>query len=212
MIDNPGGPGSYATPGAQAAVAAAQAKQPLPDYASILANDPVYQQLLGSLASARASDSATRAAQINSALVQYGSVPDLTSAGQTLGFDVSGLVDPTTAQLAQENTDAGTSTVAGETRNYNNSVQQLKQALAARGMLSSGATGVGLGQQQQTYNQNQYDDTQKLLSYLAGVQQAFTQNQTSENTQQVQGADDAYTRAVQLYGGQDAPTTTTQQG
>ena len=80
---------------------------------------------------------------------------------------------------ALKNTQAGLSTTARLQKSHEQQVEQLQDLLASRGLLRSGALGVGLNQEQQQFTQGQYDARTKLLQFLMGVQQAFLQNQRS---------------------------------
>jgi hypothetical protein len=182
-----------------AAAAAPPAPAPAaPDYASIFANDPILKQLQANLAAQGISDAASRASARQQALIQFGEVPNFAQSATDLGLGDSFNTDinPSIAALANQNTAAGTSTYANLNHAYQTQVRQIKQALAAKGLLSSGETGYELGNAQHTYNQGLYDDTNKLLSYLTGVQQSYNTAQQNAQSQLYQGSNDAYNRAV----------------
>lgn len=176
-----------------------------PYYFNIL-NDPIYKQLQANLAAQGVQSAQQRQSNTRQALVQFGEVPDLTSTVNGLGLDPNspmyqtlfGDVDAGTKQQAQNLTDAGLSTVAGLSRQHAKDIQDLLDSQAARGVVRSGGTGVGLGQADQAYSGNQYNARQSLLQYLSGVQAAYAQSQLASQQQLQQGASDAVTRQLDL--------------
>lgn len=169
----------------------------IPDYASLIANDPAYLQLQKDLGAQGVSDVASRNAAINRALIGFGQVPDMNAAGQSLGIQgLSDIVDPTTAALAQQNE---FSTAKDLATAHTNAIRQIQQGLAARGGLRSGELGYQLGQEQHAYGQANNDATQKLLDYIGGVQSAFTTAQQQRQMQLDQGAYSAAQLEAQLH-------------
>jgi len=131
-------------------------------------------------------------------MIQFGEVPNFAQSASDLGLGDSFNTDinQSITDLANQNTQAGTSTYANLQTAYKNQVRGIKQYLAARGLLSSGETGYRLGNAQQSYNQGLYDDTNKLLSYLSGIQSSYNTAQQNEEQQQTSAANDAYSRAI----------------
>lgn len=177
------------------------------DYTWDINNDPLYSQWLNftkpGLLSQYAGD---RKQQTDAALQQFGEIPDLTGAIKGFGLDPNsdmykmlfGDIDQPTRDAAKQLTDAGLSTVAGLNRSHATDVQSLLDQLAARGTVQSGATGVGLGQADQTASQNQYAARSSLLNYLTGVQHAFNQSVQGLNQQQATEASNAAQRQIAM--------------
>ena len=161
------------------------------DYRSLILNDPMYQQQVAQYSADLVQAAAERKANIDQALVHFGEVPNLTNAISGLGLSpASGLfqslqtdIDPATVRSAQGLTSAGLSTVARLQRGHNTTMDNLMSTLAARGIVRSGATGVGTNLENQNYIGAQYDARQTLLNYLSGVQAAYAaaQNQYEQN-------------------------------
>lgn len=142
----------------------------IPDYASLIANDPMLKQTQADLGANNVTDAASRNAAINRALVQFGAVPDAQKASSVLGIDFGSLIDPTTTGLAAKNQ---FSTEAQIEKANKQGISQLRQALAARGGLRSGALGIGLQQLTDARGQAENDATQQLLDALSGYQSQY---------------------------------------
>lgn len=180
----------YAQPAAPAAVqnnaplasqtdAPAQQESSAPDTAPVskaLASNPFPTDpgYLASLAAEQAGsqqlDAAMKAAQ-EAAIVQFGD-PGLAQAG---GFSL----DPLTAAMAQQNTQAGNSTLAQLQRSRDLGQQGIVNTLAAHGIIRSGDLGYKTGQNEQTYGTNLYNAQQGVLGGLA--------SQANQNLQAKQG-------------------------
>lgn len=175
-------------------------------YTDLLNSDPLYQQLLGNLSAAGIQANQTQQGETQQAIEQFGEVPDLSSAINGLGLDPSsslysmifGDITPDVSSAANTLTQNGLSTTAGLDRQHATDIQSLLDSMAARGTVQSGGTGVGLGQADQTYNQNEFGARTSLINYLTGVQQAFNQSQQSILQQQQQGVADALQRQLGL--------------
>lgn len=152
-----------------------------PDFQSILRDDPIFSQFRADLSAQGISDAAQRAAATQRALVQFGVVPDFEQAGGQLGLSDQQLsflrqdVTPQTRALAEESTEEGLSVQARINEQNERNVRQIRNALAARGLLRSGELGHQLGEAQQAFTRAQFDARSQLLDYLGGVQSAFAE-------------------------------------
>lgn len=167
-----------------------------PDYRALIEQDPIFSQLRADLSSQGISDAAQRAAATQRGLIQFGQIPDFQQAGAGLGLDTGFLgsdITEETRGLAQANTEAGLSIAARQARQNQQNIAAIRDFLAARGLLRSGATGVALGEEQQRHTQAGYDTRQQVLDYLAGVQAAFVQSERQRQQQLAQGAREAGT-------------------
>lgn len=144
-----------------------------PDYNAIVAGDPLLRQELANLSASGIASEAQRRGAVQRAVIGYGETPALQG---DLGY-LAGDIDPLTRQLASQNTGAGLSTTGRMTRTHSEALSNLRYALAARGMLRSGATGVGVGQEGDRYKQARYDAANQLIDYLSGVSSAWAEAQ-----------------------------------
>lgn len=157
-----------------------------PDYKSLIqqALSPLQAQL-GAEGSA---DAATRNAQLVRGLGQFGEQFDPTTAQAAFGQDfyqqagLEGLL-PQANLLAAENTKGGFSISSKLKSAFEKSVQQIQDALAARGLLRSGATGIALQGAQKEYEGGQYDARQSLMDYLSSAQQGFVAGERARQQQ-----------------------------
>lgn len=185
-------------------------------YSDMLNSDALYQQLLGNLSAAGIQANQTQQGQTQQAIEQFGEVPDLTSSISGLGLDpqsslysmIFGDITPDVQNAADALTKSGLSTTAGLDRTHATDIQSLLDSMAARGTVQSGGTGVGLGQADQSYNQNQFGARTSLINYLTGVQQAFNTSKQSILQQQQQGVADALQRQLGLNPGIQVTGTT----
>lgn len=177
-----------------------------PDYRSLILGDPLWLQSEADRRAGSLGDAATRKSQTDQALINFGEVPDLASSVNGLGLDPNsamykmlfGDVDQNTRQGAQDLTSAGLSTVAGLSRDHTKSIADLLDTMAARGTVRSGATGVGLGQADQSYGQSQFKARNDLLTYLSGVQSAFNQAEQTRTKDRQTSLSDAVNRQIQF--------------
>lgn len=204
---NTGGGGSIlpGTPATISATGTSTGTDPTtPDYWSQIVNEPGYMQLQQNLTAQGVQAAQTRKQQTNQALAQFGEIPDLSASIQGLGLDPNspmyqtlfGDIDPSTAQAAQALTQGGLSTTAGLDKQHQTDIGNLLDQMAAHGTVQSGGTGVGLGQADQAYSQNQFNARTSLINYLTGVQSAFNQQQQTAAQQLQQGAADAVARLM----------------
>lgn len=172
----------------------------MPDYKSLIANDPVFSQLKQDLAAQGIQDAGGRAAAVQRALIQFGQVPDFNATGLN-GLNPEWLnqdVTDQTRQLASQNTESGMSVTARQASQFDKNLRAIKNALAARGALRSGETGYQLGEAQKQYDTQRYDSTQELLDYIAGAQQGFTAAERARQAQAAQAAESAAGRQIEL--------------
>src|SRR5262245_31448631 len=111
--------------------------------------DPLYTQALSDAETQGIADKAQRDAAIQRYYIMYGGHPDLTA----LGFDVSGVIDPTTQALADAATKSGISTTARLGAQNDTAIASIRNALAARGLGHSGEMGTQLQHQQLAFTQ-----------------------------------------------------------
>lgn len=176
------------------------------NYQQLLANDPILGQALSGINASGIQNQGQLQAAQQRALIQRGTVPTSNLPG------VSG-IDATTAQLAAQNTQAGTSTQANLTRAYQQAQQTDYASLAARGLLRSGASGQHAAEDLQNYNQAGYSADQATTDYLQGLYSGYLQQQQALQSQGVSASNDALNRLIaqisagQISGGAPAPTT-----
>lgn len=151
---------------------------PQVDYSALLQSllAPLQAEAAGM---SKADAAALRAAQ-QRAVIQFGSSLEGADPG-LVGAGFGKAIDQRTLGLAQKNTAAGLSISSRLGTAHQDAVNQIRNTLAARGLLRSGETGYQLGREQTAYTQSQYDSRQKILDYLAGIQSAF---QTAEQQRQ----------------------------
>lgn len=160
-----------------------------PDYQSILNEDPAFMALKGSLSAQGVASAAQRRAGTNQDLIQFGSVPDFSSAAQKLGLSPEALqmlqqdIDPATAGLAAGNQ---FSTEHELQRQEDQAMRSLRNNLAARGGLSSGEDAYQSGNQEHNYEHAQQDALVSLLSHITGLQQNYTTQQQGQQSQLAQ--------------------------
>lgn len=158
-------------------------------YLQLIQSDPGYLQIKAALEASRVSAAAQRASDVQRALIDFGIVPE-----GFLSEDVSDL----TRNLAQQSTSSGLSVAARLQKAHQDSVRNIQNNLAARGILQSGETGFQLGEQQLASAQAQHDATKQLLDYLAGVQAAFAQGEAERGQTAAEAAAEAMQRQMDL--------------
>ena len=167
-----------------------------PDYSSLMRGDPMYLQYLSDLSSEGVSSSAQRAAAVRKALIAYGLIPEVSglSAEQQGWFGAD--VDPSTRQAALANTQEGLSVEAQLDRTNERSRAGLARNLAARGMLDSGALGVGEGLEAERDKQARYTAANELLDYLGSAYAGFAQSERERQRALYQAQQEAFYRQV----------------
>jgi len=173
-----------------------------PDYQNALAQDPAYQQAQANYQAAITAAGAARDAGTNQALIQFGAVPDFASVGAQLGLTpgqiaaITGEIDPSTSTLADQYTRAGDSVLGQINQKHSQALAALRAQLAARGMLESGATGVGSALEGQGYQSNLTSAYNNLLNSLLGLQDTYEKSaETGRDTLQ-RALEAAYNTAV----------------
>lgn len=157
-----------------------------PDYQSILNTDPAFMALKQSISAQGIKDASQRGAATNQALIQFGAVPDFSSAAAQLGLSSDALkmlqsdIDPHTAGLAAGNQ---FSTEAELKRQEDQAMRGLRNNLAARGALSSGENAYQSGNQEHNYEGAQQSALVKLLGAITGYQQNYLTSQQGEQQQ-----------------------------
>ena len=176
------------------------------DYMGNILNDPIYKQEMAAIAAQGIASAAQRKGSIDRALIGFGEVPNLSDAISGLGLSPSsGLfssintdVDQMTRDAAAGLTQSGLSTVAKLATGHTTALDTLMSQLAARGIVRSGATGVGVGLENTNYAQGQYDARSNLLSYLSGVQQAWEQAKAQQDAAAALALENAANRQMTL--------------
>ena len=163
-----------------------------PNYNALIQGDPIYNQLGENLGAESISDRAGLTAARRRGYIQFGAdyTPDASLAGSDFGADI----DETTRQLARTNTAEGLSITGQIDRQHQDNITALKNALAARGLLRSGATGKALGREEQDYKVAQSEARLKVADYFAGVQAAFNAAERARSGQRTAGLESAYGR------------------
>lgn len=214
-------PASAPTTAAPAPAAAPPPSQSssVPDLSYLVSRDPVYTQAQADEKAALAAAAAQRDASINQSLIGFGAIPDLGSLGRSLGLTpdqigmITGSINPETGALANQYTGTGNSVLGQLNHAHDQALKQLRANLAAHGTLESGATGVGVGQSNDSYQQGLSSAYQQLLSALLGYEGNYANSGQSALTSLQNAASDAYNRAVQMaengLGGQATTTPAT---
>jgi hypothetical protein len=160
--------------------------------------DPGYLSALSAeQTGSQQADNALKAAQ-EQAIVQFGDP----SLAQAAGLNIS----PLTAAMAQANTAAGTSTVAGLQRTRDDNQTNILDSLAAHGALDSGQTGYATTRNQQAYGQDLYGGLQTALAGLnsaAASDVSTKQGLRSDTTKALTGAYDTMVANPALWGAAD---------
>lgn len=168
------------------------APKPAYDISTLLQSDPVLQAAMGNANTEgqRAQIALDQARQ--RALIGYGAVPDNPQIGQ-----LAGDVTPETRGLAEQNTQAGLSTLAQLLRGYQRQQAGDVASLAGRGILRSGGLRQHSLENLQTLQTGQAGAASSLLDQLAGQWQNYgqTQQQLAGNVNTATG--EALTRALQ---------------
>lgn len=160
-----------------------------PDWASLILNNPGYRQTMADLGAQGIADAAQLQAAQRKAVIDFGFVPNLDAAGQALvGPGFASNIDDATRQLAASNP---FSTQAQLTQQHTKNLRSIRNALAARGALRSGALGYQLGEEQRRLDEGQFTATRQLTDYLAGAQQAFVDAERARQQQQRDAATQA---------------------
>ena len=203
------GPGYGVAPApAAAGGAAAPNLTGIAPYTSAILNDPIYKALQAQVTAANQAAQGTAQTGFGQALSTYGTIPDLQATAQHLGLDPSSPLyqmlmqaanNPATQNAANQLNASGLSTTAQEnTANQQALAKFLGGQNNANGGYQSGATGVGVGEQEQANSLAQYQNSQALLSQLAGLAASYNTAYQTGQGQLSQGLQDAATREIGL--------------
>lgn len=175
-----------------------------PDPNNLLAQDTAYIQAQADYKAALDAAGASRDSNTNQALIQFGAVPDFSSIGKSLGLSdaqiaaITGEIANGTGALANQYTQSGNSVLAQLNHAHDQALKQLQASLAARGALESGATGVGVGQENQNYQLGMSNAYDALLKNLVGFQDSYANAAGTARGTLTSALDSAYQRAVQM--------------
>ena len=137
-----------------------------PDYAALMKASPEYQTWLASAAGRNIGSANTRAGMIRQLLLQYGGVPPDWQ-------DAYGDIRPEDVAAAQGN-QFGTQQMIARTSAQN--VNQMRRALAARGMLQTGELNYGQGQEDLRRGGEEYGALTDFLGKVGGAVGDYTGN------------------------------------
>lgn len=178
-----------------------------PQFGFNILNDPLYAQLQKQVGAQNQAAQAAFGTGVGQELAQYGQMPDLTGAAQSLGLNASSPLyalltgaagNPNTVAAANALTNAGLSTEAQNAQQHSTDIGNLMNNLAARGAVQSGDTGVGLRLADQADAQRQYQAQQTLLGHLANLVGTYNTQQQNDINQLQQGASQAAARQISL--------------
>ena len=134
------------------------------DWTAAIQNQPEYAAAITGNRESEARAAAQRRAALQGQVIQYGGLPQ--------GFkDAYGDIDQATLDAARSNQ---YSTLSQLQRNYTQSVEQFRKALAARGALQSGDLNYGQDQLDTGYGQQQYDAGNAFGQGATGAINAYT--------------------------------------
>lgn len=189
------------TPSAPTAPVGGAPKDTSPDLTSLLSSDPGYIQAKSAYTAATGAAGGALGQGITQALINFGAVPDLASIAAQYGLTpdevqaLTGAIPANTGELAAQNTQSGDSVLARLQQTHDEALNSLRASLAGRGMLESGATGIGTKLEDQNYNQGMYDAYQTLMSTLTGDYGNYTSAMNAASGNLATAAGDAYSRA-----------------
>lgn len=131
----------------------------VPDYASLIQNDPAYLMWQNNSQLDLATAAAQRREALRKLAIQYGGLAPGTK-------DLYGDIDQGTLELAGKNEYSDKARLA---RTYAQGIEAFKRALAARGGLQSGELGYGLDQAQTAQGEREYDLGNSFANAAQGV-------------------------------------------
>jgi len=140
-----------------------------PNWKSLIENDPTYQAFKHGQEADHIRDLGYRNSQVIEQLIKFGGDPSLLLGPQGSGLSEYGIT-PEQIAAAQNNPNSTTNQLAfGHKKN----IQDLQDALAARGIIRSGGLVSGLNLEQKNYAAAQAKERQDALDFIAGLQKAF---------------------------------------
>jgi len=135
-------------------------------------------------------DAASRDAAIKRLVISYGQVPDFAAFGldDKTNKIIMNALDQKTRDLAQANTDQGTSVYARMAKDNMVANRRIPAQLAGRGMLRSGQTVSDLSDQAQNYKNSSFDTINEVLNNATGAigQFAAAERQRQEQLAQME--------------------------
>ncbi len=176
-------------------------KQTAPDLTSLLTSDPGYIQAKTAYTGALGNATGALGQGVSQALINFGAVPDLNALASQFGLTpqqvtaLTGAISPGAAGLAQQYTQSGDSVLAKLNQAHGQALDALKASLAGRGMLESGATGIGTRLEDQNYQQGMASAYQQLMGILTGDYGNYTNSINAAQGNLATAAGDAYSRA-----------------
>lgn len=173
-----------------------------PDYTKLILGDPTYRQTAADVSAQNVAAGAERDQGLQSRLVDFGTTPDLNSAANSLGLSpdsplfkaLQGAINPQITAAAQGNP---FSTVANNQYGHEKALGAILDNFGSSGFQQGAYASAAAGENRR-YGQQQYDAHQQLLSYLAGIQHTFAQQQQQGANTLTGAAQDATTRQAQL--------------
>lgn len=171
-----------------------------PDYRSIILGDPLYNQTRVDLQAQAAAQRATGREALTQSVVDFGALPpDVAKRMAALG-----VLDPAAAALARAATSEGLSQTAIMERDHESGLKQVQDTLAARGMLTSGGTGLGVADENQQFKVAQYTARRNLLNTIAKWQAQMAEGGNTRSRELAAALQAAAARAQQLYSARSA--------
>lgn len=159
----------------------------VPDYAALIQGDPLFRQYRADVGAEGISDAASRARAIRAMLTQFGEVPEGV-------WDTYGDVDEATRLAAARNPH---SVVAQMQQQHADAQSQMRAALAARGLSSSGQRAFEENRLGQALSQGQYQARNELLGTVGQTQSAFVNSERQRAREIAQAMSEAMGRATQ---------------
>jgi hypothetical protein len=189
---SPGGIGTPATPGPSSPVGGGLpwlpisegglvppvgAGKPTFDWKGLIEQDPLFKEAKGQFGADRSSNRAQLIAALRRGAIQFGEIPDVASLDPTLRAQLDPVwgeaFNPETQQLAAKGTGEGLTTTARLEQQRVDQQLAMRNALAARGIHTSGESGYQEGRQQQQYKEAQFDARNSFLNYISEYQAGY---------------------------------------
>jgi len=167
-------------------------------FQDLINSDPIFAQFRDALGAQGIVDAGSRRAAIQRALINFGLIPDFSRAGvseEALGF-LGSDVDAGTRSRANDMTSQGLSFLARLNKANSGAVSDLKNELAGKGILESGATGYGLREQAQAYKTSMFDAEQSLFDTLMGYIGNYTESERQRQQELLDAMSDAADRTA----------------
>lgn len=184
-----------------------QAQPGVDQYTYAILNDPIYKALQANVGAANQADQGAASTGFGQALAGYGQIPDLAGVAAGLGLDPKSPLyqllmgagqNPNTVSSANALNASGVSTTAQLQNQNQQNIANFIGQMGAAGTYESGATGVGLKQQEQANTLAQYNASQALIGHLADLANTYNTQYQAGQGQLSQGLQDATTRQIGL--------------